>query len=94
MKGRIVLCCLCLAVIGLCSAASAEAQSRYYRPRVSASRPVLRVVGRVVGTTVRGTRRVAGFGTQVVTELHPGIRIADAMGIVDRHRIVRIVRGF
>ena len=96
MKGRLAVCCLCLAVIGLCSAATAEAQSGYFRSsnRVSASRPVHRVVGRVVGTTVRGTRRVAGFGTQVVTELHPGIRVADAMGVVDRRQIVRFIRGF
>ena len=96
VKGRIAVCCLCLAIVGLCSASSAEAQSGFFRPanRVCASRPVLRAVGSVVRTTVRGTRRVAGFGTQVVTEIHPGIRIADAMGMVDRHRIVRIIRGF
>lgn len=47
-----------------------------------------------VGGVVHGTREVSGCVAEVVTTLHPAIRVADCMGLIDRRNIVRFFRGY
>ena len=95
MKVRLALAVLCLAVLGLWAPAAYSQDCRCYGRPVywsPAPMPMERDLG-LVRATVRGTREVAGFGAAVVTTLHPAVRIADWMGVVDRRQIVRFIRG-
>ena len=81
------------------SATEADAQDYYYcqncgRPHVRYEQPSESFVLRSAGQAVRGTREVAGAGAAVVTTFHPGIRVADWMGLIDRRQIVRNIRGY
>ena len=85
MKSRLPVLAVSLLLLGL-SAPSAQAD-----PGPGFLR---RTAGRVARGAFRQSRAVAGAGTLVVTELHPVVRVADAMGVVDRRQIVRAVRGY
>ena len=45
------------------------------------------------GRALTRTRHAAGFAADIVTTVHPVIRAADYLGIVDRHEIVRKIHG-
>lgn len=81
------------------SSTEALAQDSYYCPNcggvhVRYEQPSESFVLRNAGRTFRGTREVAGAGAAVVTTFHPGIRVADWMGLIDRRQIVRNIRGY
>lgn len=94
---------LAAAVLGLAacafSATSVQADCYYYcpncgQPHVQYVQPSRSVVGRTVRGVYWGTRDVAGDAAAVVTTFHPGIRVADWLGWVDRRQIVRNIRGY
>ena len=64
------------------------------QPHLRYVQPSGSFVHRSGGAVVRGTREVLGDVAAVVTTVHPVIRIADCMGIIDRRQIVRNIRGY
>ena len=48
---------------------------------------------RTMKAAVRETRHAAGFVAGVVTTVHPVIRVAGYVGLIDRRAIVRRIRG-
>lgn len=95
---------LAAAVLGLAacafSASDAQAGCYYYhcpscgQPHIRYAQPRRSFLGRAVGGLYWGTRDVMGDVAAVVTTVHPVIRVADCMGIVDRRQIVRHIRGY
>ena len=59
----------------------------------AAADEALEAAARTMKAAVKETRHAAGFVAGVVTTVHPVIRAADYVGLIDRRAIVRRIRG-